>query len=745
MNWLYYLAESNLYLLVFYLTYFLFFKNTTHYQLNRAYLLFCCIASFILPILQISALKPIKPAPILSPTKQEALIMTVNAYATEPINVRLPNPPIQSLKTLSSTAPEMHKSAINLPDLLWYVYLVGAFITLSILIIKLITIYKFVRNGQISVMDKHRVIEMKDSDAAFSFFNNLFIGTKIKETNTIIKHELIHIHQKHSADIIFLELVKIFNWFNPTVYLVQNSLKIVHEYIADEQIVSNESEAIAYSTFLLQTAFGSNNSSITNSFFNYSQLKNRIMMLNKQRSSKLVKFKYLIIAPIFLILISVSTLSISKNYGWIDIFPIHLNSVDNNGFKNPISAVKSKRLKITQNGKSTITDRLTISEQNKKVTYTASSITPGDKIALLKNNKITVDFMDDSTKYSTKDGKLILPIVNSDGYYLLDYYLHHNVHYSSNKGEKGGLVIVGYSLDQNRHLINVKITKSGGTKLDELALNGFNNYKGIVNDDSGKNYNLGVYFFTNDYSIFKTDSMDKIPGFAGEVIIPNFKYPYEVTKKGFEYVERGVGFPGDDSREEVIIFEKNGAAVSFFKAKLTNADLKMLNDKYGYVFPSASSNILTFMNKKDKHYKRLAYFFDMNSYLDKPYSDDFYNHIIDTMEYPKTPQIGIKGAVVIVNFNLDTNGIINDVNVDKSAGIEYDNAAIKAIQSYKKPIKDKAGRHSIAIVFCVANKKYRPTVSDKIKKTGYVGELAVAESKPFFRPSMMIKVDSVKK
>jgi len=60
MNWLYYLAEANLYLVVFYLAYCIFLNRDTHYQLNRSYLIFSCIASFILPVLQIGALRPVK-------------------------------------------------------------------------------------------------------------------------------------------------------------------------------------------------------------------------------------------------------------------------------------------------------------------------------------------------------------------------------------------------------------------------------------------------------------------------------------------------------------------------------------------------------------------------------------------------------------------------------------------------------------------------------------------------------------
>jgi beta-lactamase regulating signal transducer with metallopeptidase domain len=94
----------------------------------------------------------------------------------------------------------------------------------------------------------------------------------------------VHIRQKHSADIVFLELIKIINWFNPLIYLLQMSLKTMHEYIADEQTAAQESDAISYSSFLVNNAYGLNGSSLAHSFFNYNLLKKRIIMLNQKRS-----------------------------------------------------------------------------------------------------------------------------------------------------------------------------------------------------------------------------------------------------------------------------------------------------------------------------------------------------------------------------------------------------------------------------------------------------------------------------
>jgi len=634
-----------------------------------------------------------------------------------------------------NTAVPVIEQHFTVQDGLWYAYLLGVAVLLVMLFIKLYTLFRLTRNEQAVNEGKYRVIYLNGTDVAFSFFNYLFIGADAPGANTIIRHELVHIRQKHSADVILLELLKVINWFNPFVYLLQNSLKTIHEYIADEQTAAYETDALSYSSFLLKSAYGTGGSSITHSFFNYNLLKKRIIMLNQQRSGNLARLKYLVAIPICAALLCASTLVFSKTYGLVDLAPANVKSAGRYAKVNTNHAVKRKHLKITQNGATTIADQLSVDQKNQKVVYTAGTITKADRALLLKNHNIKVEVVDDSTRFTTKDGQLILPIVNVDGYYLLDRFLHNNIHYTTAKGEKGGLVEVGFALDKDRRIANAKIVKSGGPKLDALALDGFNAYKGAVNDDPGKNYVLGVYFFTDDYSIFKTDSLQKVPDFAGELIITNYKYPVSRTSKGYEYGESGIGFPGDDNnmrQAKVVIYDKNGEGNWYYKNKCTPADLQLLKDKYGYSFPSGASPIIQFMHQKNGKKYGLAFMFDVASYLDAPYANQFYNYMLDNTEYPQQAKKTLTGGVVVLNFNLGNNGMIGDVNVAKSAGNGFDEAAVNALKSYKLAIKDNAGKHSIAVLFCVAENKYRPVVSEKIRKDGYVGELAICDAKSPF-------------
>ena len=132
---------------------------------------------------------------------------------------------------------------------------------------------------------------------AFSFFKSIFLGDKVVTQNhsTIIAHEMIHIKQGHSYDLLFFEFMRILAWFNPMVYLYQNRISELHEFIADAQVAkTNRKEQYQW---LLSQAFQTQNISFVNHFAGKSLLKKRIMMLGKTKSKKIGQLKYLVLVP----------------------------------------------------------------------------------------------------------------------------------------------------------------------------------------------------------------------------------------------------------------------------------------------------------------------------------------------------------------------------------------------------------------------------------------------------------------
>ncbi|MBB6128868.1 M56 family metallopeptidase [Mucilaginibacter lappiensis] len=408
MNWLHYLLEANIYLAVFYAGYCLFLNKETYYTLNRAYLLLSCFISFLLPLMQIGMLKP-----------AEQGITTVYIVQTH----------------LKPSVNQATSISVSPQDMLFYTYCLGVIVLVTILIFKLYKLVQMIRTANKMADDKYKIVPLEGSNTAFSFFNYLFIGSKTTGSNIIIRHEMVHIRQKHTLDVLFLEVIKIINWFNPLVYLLQNSLKTVHEYIADEQTATFESDRLSYSSFLVNNAYGLNGSSVTHSFFNYNLLKKRIIMLNQKRSGNLARLKYLVAVPICAAALCASTLGFSKTYALVDLAPQRFVAD---------SSAKVKRQSKTQ--------------------YLPPPI-------VIKNGY----------------NDLFTHLNKSEKYPKTEL-----------KNKQPGLVIVAFNVGTDHKISNTQVIESTGNAFSEVVLASFQSFNGSVTDKAGE-HKLAISFFTDYY------------------------------------------------------------------------------------------------------------------------------------------------------------------------------------------------------------------------------------------------------
>jgi hypothetical protein len=162
----------------------------------------------------------------------------------------------------------------------------GMLIALLIFAFKLYQIHQIKISGTVRYLNGFTLIIIKNSEIAFSFFKSIFIGDKIisKNYKAIIEHELVHIRQGHSYDLIFFELMRIVAWFDPLVYVYQNRISEVHEYIADAEVAKTHKKE--QYQLLLSQVFKTQHISFINPFFKSSLIKKRIVMLQKSKSKK---------------------------------------------------------------------------------------------------------------------------------------------------------------------------------------------------------------------------------------------------------------------------------------------------------------------------------------------------------------------------------------------------------------------------------------------------------------------------
>ncbi|MBO0331287.1 M56 family metallopeptidase [[Muricauda] lutisoli] len=272
-----YILESLAFQLVFLLAYDLFLKKETFFQWNRAYMLVTFALSLILPWVKIRALQTSMP--------QE--LETTTVFLAQ-LNGVVLGPGMEQASWLERISwPYLVLGLGSTLATIWFVY-------------KLIQISRLRNKSVVENYKEFTKVTVPKSTSAFSFFRNIFMGEEIKKDKepNILAHELVHVKQWHSLDLLFFELARIVFWFNPLVYIYQSRVSELHEFIADEKAVKQNKTG--HFEMLLSEAFNTQNISFVNQFFNKSLIKKRIVMLQKKKSRAVWQLKYVLLLPLVL-------------------------------------------------------------------------------------------------------------------------------------------------------------------------------------------------------------------------------------------------------------------------------------------------------------------------------------------------------------------------------------------------------------------------------------------------------------
>ncbi len=273
MELLTYLAKLNAYWIALYVLYALFLRRQTFLRWNRAYLLGSLVLSFALPLVQYPDAAP--PLPV---------VYQVSGVPFAVVS-EVPSP-----------------SLLTWENLLWLVYGVGVLVMLVRLAGNFRHLFSFLQKGDSIPMEGYTLVLLDDNAAgSFSFMKWVFISPAdyARNFDTILTHELVHVRQRHSWDILLVEILQVVFWFNPILLGYRKALQEVHEFLADRQIaltqaLTNNREH--YAEFLIAYALGNPTNILTNPFFNSKLLKNRITMLYKSKNSNWSLGKYAAVA-----------------------------------------------------------------------------------------------------------------------------------------------------------------------------------------------------------------------------------------------------------------------------------------------------------------------------------------------------------------------------------------------------------------------------------------------------------------
>ncbi len=270
-----------------YVNYRLFLRRETWFRFNRFYLLSIPILSILLPLMEV----PINTTIPIQVRQLEAVLIT----------------PTQNTQTISA--------AFSWEQIVWNIYFTGVIAALVLFLYRLKELLLFI--------DHHRPVEKTPFYSLYhtggvfptsSFFRYIFwdetqqLDEDAKEK--IITHECYHIRQKHSWDLLYLEIMQIIFWFNPFIYLIRKELALVHEFLADRSTVAKHSKQ-DYAKLILQEVLGTQ-LPMTHPFFESPALS-RIQMLQTIPNLRRAWKNYSsVILVIFILLQLVCVVPVSK-------------------------------------------------------------------------------------------------------------------------------------------------------------------------------------------------------------------------------------------------------------------------------------------------------------------------------------------------------------------------------------------------------------------------------------------------
>ena len=282
-----YILKSSVCLAAFYLFYRLLLSRETFHSFNRVALLSILLLSCLLPLVEVTVEKQ---------TEVHQTMMTLEQWLM--------------LADMMNTAEAMDLQAeevtVTWIQVALLVYLAGIlFFALrnGYSLLKLGGLLKSGRKENLSKYtgdgEKVTLIVHEHDIAPFSWMKYIVISKKDLDENgrEILIHELAHIQNRHSWDLLVADICIFFQWFNPASWLLKQELQNIHEYEADETVIEKGVDAKQYQLLLIKKAVGTRLYSMANSF-NHSKLKKRITMMLKEKSNPWAKLKYLYMLPV---------------------------------------------------------------------------------------------------------------------------------------------------------------------------------------------------------------------------------------------------------------------------------------------------------------------------------------------------------------------------------------------------------------------------------------------------------------
>ena len=281
-----YLFQVNVGLILFYTLYKLVCTRDTFFRSRRFILIVSLVLPFILPFIDVREWLE---------SRDRMIMLTHFDYSAVLPEI-----------VVGSEAAETGNRVFVLSEWIGYLYLAGVLVLLVRLVIQAFSLYRLIVRMPEKEINGVRVKCLNAPSGPFSFFRWIFMNpaaVKEDEISEILTHEMAHVRQHHSVDVLLAEMVSICCWMNPFAWLLKREVRLNLEFLADRKVMEAGFATKSYQYHLLGLAYNHKYGLSNN--FNFSHLKQRIIMMNKKKSNAAGHIKYaLFVLPVFALLVA---------------------------------------------------------------------------------------------------------------------------------------------------------------------------------------------------------------------------------------------------------------------------------------------------------------------------------------------------------------------------------------------------------------------------------------------------------
>lgn len=268
--------------IILYYTYKLLFGKCNRFNVCRIILLTMSVFAFVFPFISIK----------ISGQMPEYFFIMDNVE-------------ILSNNEINLEADNVKNNSLSFLQIISAIYVVGVIFSFMKMFFNIYKVNKIKQGKKFEIIDNVKIIHTNENHIPFSFFNNIYLPNEINNP-LILKHEMSHVKNHHSLDVILMEMMISFQWFNPFIYKMKKELQNVHEYIADNEAVENETDKSNYMMLLLQQCTADNFNTVANNF-SFLLTKKRISMITQKQKTKRMVMRLLLTLPVFAMLILLNT------------------------------------------------------------------------------------------------------------------------------------------------------------------------------------------------------------------------------------------------------------------------------------------------------------------------------------------------------------------------------------------------------------------------------------------------------